>query len=249
MAQGSGDNQTSDKVVVDKRAILARHYLFCDLEDQVIDRVADLGLTTRLTAGQLLFRKGDDGNALFGVLEGKVRISTSSPNGREVIISVMEPGDVFGEIALLDGLPRTADARTLEPCTLLKIQRRDFRPLLEREPKLCLHLLELLCERLRWTTELIEDATFLGLPARLAKRLLNLAIAFGEEEADGHGIRIGLRLSQNDLGRMLGTSRESVNKHLQDWTKKGWIALGRNRISVLDQSALQAVLDEETAEL
>lgn len=236
------------KASIDKRAVLASHYLFCDLEDPVIDRIADLGLTTRLGAGQLLFRKGEEGNALFGVLEGKVRISTSSPNGREVIISVMEAGDVFGEIALLDGLPRTADARTLEPCALLKIQRRDFRPLLEREPKLCIHLLELLCERLRWTTELIEDATFLGLPARLAKRLLNLAIAFGEPEEEGEGVRIALRLSQNDLGRMLGTSRESVNKHLQDWTKKGWIALGRNRISVLDRQALQSVLDEETTE-
>ena len=96
----------SGQELVDKRAILARHYLFCDLEDAVIDRIAALGVTTRLGAGQLLFRKGDEGNALFGVLDGKVRISTRAPNGREVIISVFEPGDIFGEIALLDGLPR-----------------------------------------------------------------------------------------------------------------------------------------------
>lgn len=228
---------------IDKRTLIARHYLFCDVDPTVVERVAALGVTNRLAAGAELFRKGDEGNALFGVRSGKVYISTRSPGGREVILNVMEPGDVFGEIALLDGLPRTADATAMEDCALMRIQRRDFIPLLEREPSLAVHLLELLCERLRWTSDLIEDSAFLSLPARLAKRLLNLAIVYGE--SDPAGVRIGLKLSQTELGQMLGTSRESINRHLQDWAKSGWIAIGRSRITVRDRPALQALVDRD----
>jgi CRP-like cAMP-binding protein len=227
----------------DKRDLLARHYMFCDVDPAVVDRVAELGVTIRLKSGQELFRKGDEGNALFGVLSGKVCISSRAPNGREVILNVMEPGDVFGEIALLDGLPRTADATAMDDCALIQIQRRDFIPLLEREPRLSVHLLELLCERLRWTSDMIEDSAFLSLPARLAKRLLNLAIVYGE--SDGPGVRIGLKLSQTGLGQMMGTSRESINRHLQDWAKNGWIQIGRSRVTLLDRQALQELVDHD----
>lgn len=226
---------------IDKRGLLAKHYLFCDVAPAVIERLAELGVTKSLDGGQELFRKGDEGDALYGVLDGKVCISTASASGREVILNVMEPGDVFGEIALLDGLPRTADAKAMGPCRLVMIRRRDFLPFLEREPSLSIHLIELLCERVRWTSDLIEDAAFLGLPARLAKRILSLATIYGEEV--DVGVRIGLKLSQSELGQMLGTTRESINKHLKDWAGRGWIDIARSQITLRDRQALQALVD------
>lgn len=228
---------------IDKRAMLARHYLFRDLDAKLVERLAEISVTKRLSGGELLFEKGDDGDALFGVLTGNVAIYIGSPTGREVILNVMEPGDVFGEIALLDGLPRTAHAKALEDSEVLQIRRRDFLPFLEREPKLAVHLLELLCERVRWTSDQIEDAAFLSLPARLAKRLLALATIYGEQ--DETGVRIGMKLSQSDLGQMLGTSRESVNRYLQDWAKQDWIALGRNRVTVCARQPLQELVDND----
>ena len=229
----------------DKRSLLAKHYLFCDVSPQIVDRLVELAITLKLPGGRDLFQKGDEGDALYGVISGKIGISVRSANGREVILNVIEPGDVFGEIALLDGLPRTADARAMEDCVLAKIRRRDFIPFLEREPRLGIHLLELLCERIRWTSDLIEDAAFLSLAARLAKRLLALAIVYGEDVDDG--VRIGLRLSQSELGQMLSTSRESINKHLQEWQRHGWIRLGRSQVTVLDRQALQELVDSDLA--
>jgi len=188
----------------------------------------------------MLFAKGDEGDALYGVIGGNIAICASGPAGKEVILSVMEVGDIFGEVALIDGLPRTADARALEPSDILMIRRRDFLPLLEREPKLCIHLLQLLCERLRQTNALVEDAAFLSLSARLAKRLLSLATLYGERTPDG--VRIGLRLSQSSLAQMLGTSRESVNKHLQEWVRAGWIDVARSSVTIKDRAALEQVL-------
>ena len=228
---------------MDKRTLLARHYLFCDVDDSVIDRLTEISVTKRLVDGEQLFEKGDEGDALFGVLSGNVAIYIGSPTGREIILNVMEPGDVFGEIALLDGLPRTAHAKALEASEVMQVRRRDFLPFLEREPKLAIHLLELLCERVRWTSDQIEDAAFLSLPARLAKRLLALATIYGEQEEAG--VRIGMKLSQSDLGQMLGTSRESVNRYLQDWAKQDWIALGRSRVTIRERQPLQELVDND----
>jgi CRP-like cAMP-binding protein len=140
-------------------------------------------------------------------------------------------------------LPRTADARALEPADLLMIRRRDFLALLEREPKLSIHLLQLLCERLRQTNSLVEDAAFLSLSARLAKRLLSLATLYGE--AAEEGVHIGLKLSQSSMARMLGTSRESVNKHLQEWVRAGYIDVARSSVTVKDREALQRIVKDD----
>lgn len=225
-----------------KRKLLKNHYLFSDVEQSVVDRVADLGVTRSLAPGEHLFFKGDEGDALYGMFSGKLCIVTGSVSGREVILNVMEEGDIFGEIALLDGLPRTADARALEACELLMIRRRDFLPLLSREPTLSLHLIELLCERIRWNCNLIEDSAFLDFKARLAKRLLGLGTAYGFWEDEG--LRIGLKLSQKDLGHMLGTTRESINRQLKDWVRSGWISHDRGRIIIKDMKALQRLVDE-----
>lgn len=226
---------------MDKRTLLARHYLFRDVDGAVVDGLVEIAGSRRIPAGEHLFQKGDDGDALFGVLTGGVAIYAGSPTGREIILNVMEPGDVFGEIALLDGLPRTAHAKALKDSEVMEIHRRDFLPFLQREPTLAIHLMQLLCERVRWTNDQIEDAAFLSLPARLAKRLLALATIYGEDAAAG--VRIGMKLSQTDLGKMLGTSRESVSRHLKDWAEQDWIALERNRVTIRARAPLQALVD------
>lgn len=227
---------------MDKLELLGRNFLFRDLDRSALERLAALAVTRRLKKGEVLFNKGDEGDALYGVRSGNICISTTAPNGKEIILSVMERGDVFGEIALLDGLPRTADAWALEGSELIMMRRRDFTSLLEREPSLAVHLLELLCERLRSTNAMLEDVSFLGLPARLAKRLLSLATIYGQACEDGE--MIGLKLSQSDLGQMLGTSRESINKQLQEWVRQGFVKLGRSRVTICDRPALQQVVEK-----
>lgn len=225
----------------DKRALLASHYLFRDLDPSVVARVADLGGTRRLKAEETLFLKGDEGDALYGVLSGRVRISTTAPGGKEIVLNVINPGDVFGEIALLDGGPRSADATAMTDTVLMSIVRRDFVGLMEREPRLSTHLLELVCARVRATSEMIEDSAFLSLPARLAKRLLALADLQGEAGPGGPSLRI----SQSDLAQMMGTSRESINKHLQRWRQEGWVDLGRQRITLTDTETLAELVESD----
>lgn len=224
---------------LDRNALLATNYLFRDLDPQVVARIAGLGISRRLGADEVLFLKGDVGDALYGVLSGRMKISTTAPGGKEIVLSVMNAGDIFGEIALLDGGPRSADAIAMTDCTLFVIQRREFTGLLEREPRLATHLLRLVCARLRATSEMVEDAAFLSLPARLAKRLLALSPLQGEK-VNG---TVSLRVSQSDLAQIMGTSRESINKHLQRWRANGWVDLGRSRVTLRRPQALQELVD------
>ncbi|MGE0725054.1 MAG: Crp/Fnr family transcriptional regulator, partial [Alphaproteobacteria bacterium] len=216
--------------------LLGRHYLFKDLPPDLLVRVIALTVTRTVAQNETLFLKGDPGDALYAIAEGVVRIGVTHEGGREIILNVLEPGDVFGEIALIDGLPRSADAVALTPLRLIVLRRRDFIALMEREPKVAIHLLELLCERVRWISELVEDNAFLDVPARLAKRLVGLATAYGRQTSTG--IVIDLKVSQQTLGQLLGTSRETVNKILQGWRQDGLIDVQRQRVTVRDLPAL-----------
>ena len=229
-------------MAIEKSFLLARHYLFRGVDPATMSRVGEMAVTKRLDRGERLFQKGDEGDALFGVLEGQVRISAPSLSGKEMILNLMEEGDIFGEIALLDGGDRTADATAMTRCELLMLRRRDFMQFLEREPKLAIHLLKLLCERVRWTSNLIEDAAFLPLPNRLAKRLLAIADIHGDERDDG-SVRITSKISQSELGQMMGTARETVNRHLQAWRRQGWVDMEKNHIVILDRDALEAQVE------
>lgn len=222
-------------------ALLAEHYLFRDLDAAVIERIASLAVTRRARAGDVLFLKGDEGDALYSVVSGYVRISTSGPGGRTVILNIMGPGDVFGEIALLDGMARTADAFATMQTELITIARRDLMTLLEREPRLAIHLLKLVCQRVRRTSEQVEDSALLAVPGRLAKQLLSMADLNGE--AVSGGIRVRLQPSQSELGQMLGISRVCINKHLQRWRRKGWIGLTRGHVVVCNREALHGLVD------
>ena len=171
-----------------------------------------------------------------------MRICSNSVEGREVVLNVIGPGEVFGEIAMIDGGERTADAFAMEETELLVLSRRDFMPVLARNPDVCMKLLELLCRRLRWTSEQMEDMNFLDLRSRLAKRLAYLADNHGE--ATGGGDRKAVRISQQLLANMIGASREAVNIQLAAWKDEGVISSRRGWITILDRVELDRIVDE-----
>lgn len=220
----------------DKERLLARHFLFAGLDSDLLRRLAELSETLTLGRGDVLFYQGDEGDALYGIFDGSIRISLTSPDGKEFTINLMENGDVFGEIALLDGLPRTADARAGRDTQLLRIPRKAFLDLMEKETRLMRHVVDMLCERIRVTTGEMTDVAFLDLRARLAKRLLDLAVSHGV--AEGEGIRIGLTLTQTDLAQMLGVTREAVNKQIQALVRPGLVSMERGSIVVLQRAQL-----------
>ena len=225
------------------RALLARHVLFRNAAPALLDSLVKFATVRRFEPGDEIFAKGDPGNALSGVLAGRVCIYTVSSEGVEAILNILEPGELFGEIALLDGGPRTASARAMKAVDLLQIHRDHFVPFLHDHPELGVSILPILCGRIRMNVEFIEDTVFLHLPARLAKRLLSLAEVHGKP--DPKGVRIGFKLSQQELAHMIGATRERVNKELGIWRERGLIAMEEGMI-VVRPDRLKALVAEET---
>src|SRR5215471_3834634 len=222
------------------KAVLQKNFLFRGLPEAALERVAAIATRRHYAKGAVIFAQGQPGDALFGVVAGQVRISATGAGGQEVFLNIMEPGDTFGEIAVMDGLPRTAGACAVEDTALIVIKRADFLKLLEREPRLAIHLLKLLCERLRWTSALVEETAFLAGPARLAKRLLILASLHGRSTSVGE---LELRISQADLARFLNISRQIVNQNLREWRRRDWVDLGNSRIVIRNPEALRRVAE------
>jgi CRP/FNR family cyclic AMP-dependent transcriptional regulator len=219
------------------QTILERNRLFRGLAGATIQQISALAVRRFYEDGAIVFSQGDPGDALYGVVTGRIRISASTREGKEMFLNIMEPGDTFGEIALLDGNPRTATASATARCELMIIPRAQFLSLLAREPALAIHLLQLLCQRIRWTSGWAEDSALLAVPPRLARRLLSLAKLHGHNAQKG----VELVISQEEMGRFLGLSRQAVNQYLQEWKAKGWVDVGRGKVTVLDESALQAM--------
>lgn len=217
------------------RTILERTRLFRGLPPATIDQISALSTRRSYGTGAIVFSQSDPGDALYGVVTGKIRISASSPDGREIFLNIMEPGDTFGEIALLDGRHRTATASATSPSELIIIARDHFLYLLEREPELVSHVVQLLCERIRWTSGLAEESALLSVPERLVRRLLSLGKLHGRKTPNG----VELSISQEDVARFLGLSRQAVNQYLQDWKIQGWVTLGRGKIVIVDERELR----------
>ncbi len=216
--------------------LLGKQFLFEPLSPAEFDRLLAFARLEYFRAGRVVFAQGSPGDSLLAVLEGEVTISAPSAEGREVVFAVIESGEFFGEVALLDGKPRSADAIARTDCTLLVIQRRDFMPFLEAHPQIALRLLPVLCAQIRRMSEHVQDALFLDQPARLAKKLLSLAAASGEPTPEG--TRIGRRLSQRELGNLVGMPRETVNRQLRLWQANAVIAIDRGAITIRDDAAL-----------
>ena len=220
------------------RAVLEHNFLFRGLPDRTIDSMARLAHRQRFEKGALIFARGDRGDALYGIASGQVRIFTSDQYGHEVILNVLGPGEAFGEIALLDGLERTAGALAVQPSLLVVIPRPEFLAHLRHDSEMSRHMMKLLCERLRWVGDRVEELAFLTGPARVAKRIVGLAETFGRPVEGGD---IELVISQAELGQFLGISRQVVNQYLGNWSEQGWVTSRRGRIIVRDLESLRAL--------
>ena len=224
----------------EKRGILERHFLLGKLSRCEIDRLLSYARVERYAAGREIFAKGSPGQSMMAVLHGSVKISSLSPDGKEIVLNIINPGEIFGEIAMLDGEERTGIATAMIDCELLVLNRRDFMPILEKHAEICMILLRILCRRLRQTSEQVEDVLFRHLESRIAKALLHLAQSTGRR--DERGLSVDLHLSQRELGNIAGGSRESVNKHLQIWHKAGLIDLRKGSIVIRDLMAIQRLI-------
>jgi len=220
-------------------ALIAKHPLFGALQAAQLQRLVAYAKRRNVKAGRVLFNKGDPGNALFAIRAGTIKIMAPSSDGREAVFNILTEGEVFGEIALLDGQPRTADAVAISDCDLVVIERRDFLALVETDPKIALKLIELLCARLRWSSEHFEEVVLLKLPARLARTLLRLVRAQPAKDGD-----IELKITQRELSQILGTTRERINRELSAWATRKWIALKRGRLVVRSPRALEKMAEQ-----
>ncbi len=189
-----------------------------------------------LAAGETLFREGEQGDALFVLRSGTVELSVLSPDGRRLGLDILSRGAVFGEIALFDPGPRTATATALAHCSLLRMRHKDLMRAIEDNPRLCLELLTVMGQRMRYMNQQLHDYVFMPVPQRLARKLLQVTPA----EADGPAL---LRLSQSELAEMVGASREAVSKLLSGWKKLGVLDTGRGHITLRDREALQEIAE------
>jgi len=223
-----------------KRDALMASPLFQAMKPGELDEILKLASEKRWPRGATIFQKGDEGSSMMAVLRGRVRVSAVSADGREVTLNVISPGEIFGEIALLDGKPRSADATAIEETTLLILERRQFLPFLRQNDDLYLRLLAVLCDRLRRTSLALEGIALFDLPARLARLLLKLAEDYGRTGATG--IRIDIKLSQRDLSTLVASSRESVNKQLRVWREDGVVTLDEGYLVLRRPAELQELV-------
>lgn len=211
-------------------AFLKQVPLFDSLQPDEVARLADSMRTQSLKKGDVLFRKGSEGTDLYIIRSGRVKIVLPSRGGEEVILALFSETDFFGEMALLDGIPRSADAIALEPCELLVLSRTDFMKFLMSNERAVQAILSSLSMRLRKTDDHLEDTCFLNISARFAKKLVELAESVDQENEDAPVI--DLDLTQSDLASMIGATRESVNKELRLLREKGLITTTGNRIRI-----------------
>jgi CRP/FNR family transcriptional regulator, cyclic AMP receptor protein len=209
-------------------ALLAANPLFSGLDPEMLAAVSNLGVVRRLDPHEVLFSKGDDGDALFAIRRGQISVSVDTSDGKSLTLVVLGSGDVLGEIALLDGRPRTADAKAIEPSELFMVRRHDFLQLLSSNSQVALRVIEMLCARLRASNDRMEEAVLMPLKVRLGRRIRMLADDFGCD----------LTLSQDQLAVMVGASRESVNRQLQIWRRMSLVSIGRGSLRVLDLDRL-----------
>lgn len=212
------------------------------LHSTFLTELADLGRPRVLDKGEVLFHRDDPGEFVFLVLDGLIEISVTSAAGRKSVLAHCGPGEVLGEISVLDGKPRSADAVALKPCTGRAIWRRDLTDYLSRTPASAMSLIEALCGRIRNASDRFETNAMTSAAARLATCLLALGEKWGEPMGDG--MRISEPFSQSELGAFAGLARENVNRYVSRWSREGIIAFDNCMIDILDQRRLEELAEE-----
>jgi CRP-like cAMP-binding protein len=215
------------------KRLFARHFMLEHLSESDLDNLLVFARRAHFAGGETLFRQGDPGHAMMVLVAGRVKIVVHGGDGRELMLAILGPGEILGEMALLEGRPRSADAVALDDCDMVVVQRRDFLPFLERHPEIAIRMLQVLSDQLRRTNAELGARRFLGLPARLAQMLLDLAGCNSDVDACGEGaIAVRLGMSQGNIAALLGVSRESINKQLAGWRRAGLIGLHRGTLTL-----------------
>lgn len=202
---------------------------------QLLEKAERVTLKTK----EALFAQGELGDRLYIVVTGKLKVTVQTQDGKEALLSILSSGDILGEMSLLDGKPRCANVSAIESCDLLALRREDFLKTALARPQILMQLMELLSNRLRSTNNLLEDLHFLDLPSRLGKLLLQLIDKYGRTSSKG--VWLDMRLTQEELGQLVGSSRESVNKQLRIWADAGIVEFGNGRLRLLDQNGLSGI--------
>ncbi|WP_028455759.1 Crp/Fnr family transcriptional regulator [Chitinilyticum litopenaei] len=215
---------------MDKARLLSGSALFCDLSSDELSRLASHAEPRQIGARQTILEQDSIGHEMYALVRGRLRVLRRHDDGREITLSLLEAGDVFGEVAMLDGGPRTASIETLEPCELLVLRREVVLDYLENHPMVMRQVIAALCQRLRTADELVQDTLFLPLPQRLGKCLRTLAEHSGSA-ADGW-IAIDLKFTQQELANLVGASRESVNKQINAWIEQDKMQMSSGHIRI-----------------
>lgn len=226
--------------------LLRGHFLLAQMSDDDLYQLAAFSHLATFRSGTVVFRRGGLDTDLMILARGRVKLSVTSNDGREFLVNIVEQGHMFGEIAVLDGNPRSYDATTLAQSEILVVRRTDLIPFLGSRPKLCLTFLTALCARLRRSELQVEASVFLGGGPRLARQLLHLARLHGRP--DGDAVSIDIPISQRDLASLIGMSRETINKLLCKWRSAGIIWFKGKSFTVLDSVYLENLADDALAE-
>lgn len=227
---------------MDRRELLASVSIFSSLDEKELDLLLQATTTKRLEPKEMLFRKGDPGNQLYGILSGSLKVMATGSDGKDVIFTLMGPGEIIGEIALLDAEERSASAVAVEATELLTLHRRELIPFLESHPRAAIGLAGVLAAMVRRLSERAEDRQTMPLQGRIAKRLISLGEEHGKRPIVGGPVEV--RLPQQDLADLVGTTRESVNKQLRLWSGDGIIEIGRGRVVLKKPEALEAIVEK-----
>ena len=217
-------------------AVIRKAPIFSGLDASAADALRASMNLVKLRKGQSLFKEGDDGDHLFVVSRGKVKLGTKSIDGRENLLMILGPGDMFGELSLFDSGPRTATATAVTDSKLLALGQDKVIPWVKEHPEVSLQLLARLASRLRRTNEVVGDLVFSDVPGRVAKALIDLGVKFGDKRSEG--LFVNHDLTQEELAQLVGASRETVNKALADFAQRGWLRLEARSVMILDYERL-----------
>lgn len=210
--------------------------LFSALDAEAATALRASMVESRVPRGDVIFAEGEPGDRMYVILDGKVKLGQTSVDGRESLLAVLGPGEVFGELSLFDPGPRTATATAVTDVVVIGLGHDNLRPWLAGRPEVAESLLQALAQRLRRTNETLADLVFSDVPGRVAKLLLELADKFGQPGAEG--VLVHHDLTQEELAQLVGASRETVNKALADFTQRGWIVVDQREVILLDMERL-----------
>ena len=216
--------------------VLGKLPLFAALDDDAGVALRVAMRREQFSRGDVIFEEGDEGDKLFAVIDGKVKLARTAPDGRENLQAVLGPGEMFGELSLFDPKPRTAGAVALTDTVLASLAHEELRPWITGRPDVAVQLLQALAQRLRRTNDVLADLVFSDVPSRVAKALLGLAERFGQPTNEG--IHVAHDLTQEELAQLVGASRETVNKALADFSARGWVRIESRAVVIRDIEGL-----------